>query len=60
VRDRGTSTYGAATYGDRPGELDLMARLAGLQLEHRWGDWRRSPFTAASDGHVSAWRRPQR
>ena len=41
-----------------PSELDLMARLAGLQLEHRWADWERTPFTSESAGHVSVWRRP--
>ena len=41
-----------------PSELDLMARLAGLELEHRWSDWRRAPFTADSGTHVSIWRRP--
>jgi hypothetical protein len=40
-----------------PAELDLMARLAGLRLVHRWGDWDRSPFTAASGKHVSVWRK---
>jgi SAM-dependent methyltransferase len=38
-----------------PSELDLMARLAGLRLRHRWGDWRGSPFTAESRSHVSVW-----
>ena len=38
-------------------ELDLMARLAGFELEHRWSDWERSPFTAASRFHVSVWGR---
>ncbi len=38
-----------------PSELDLMARLAGLTLTHRWEDWSRTPFTAASAGHVSVW-----
>jgi SAM-dependent methyltransferase len=41
-----------------PAELDLMARLAGLALEDRWGGWRREPFTAASTQHVSVYRRP--
>ncbi len=40
-----------------PSELDLMARLAGLRLRERWGDWRRAPFTAASTGHVSVYGR---
>lgn len=38
-----------------PSELDLMARLAGLALLHRWSDWNRAPFTAASTSHVSVW-----
>lgn len=41
-----------------PAELDLMARLAGLELEHRWAGWDRSPFTSESTTHVSVWRRP--
>lgn len=36
-------------------ELDLMARLAGLTLRHRWGGWHREPFTAASSIHVSVY-----
>jgi SAM-dependent methyltransferase len=38
-----------------PAELDLMARLAGLELRERWADWDRSPFTAESRKHVSVW-----
>lgn len=38
-------------------ELDLMARLAGLRLRERWADWRRSPFTAKSQAHVSVYER---
>jgi hypothetical protein len=38
-----------------PSELDLMARLAGMTLEHRWADWHRSPFTGDSQSHVSVW-----
>jgi SAM-dependent methyltransferase len=40
-----------------PSELDLMARLAGMTLRERWGGWRREPFTADSDAHVSVWER---
>ena len=42
-----------------PTELDLMARLAGLELRERWGDWSREPFTAASGKHVSVYARPR-
>jgi ubiquinone/menaquinone biosynthesis C-methylase UbiE len=38
-------------------ELDLMARLAGFGLRHRWGGWHREPFTAASSTHVSVYER---
>jgi SAM-dependent methyltransferase len=41
-----------------PAELDLMARLAGMKLRERWGDWDRSPFTAESTKHVSVWEKP--
>jgi SAM-dependent methyltransferase len=40
-----------------PSELDLMARLAGLQLQARFGGWRRESFTAASGMHVSVYER---
>jgi SAM-dependent methyltransferase len=42
-----------------PSELDLMARLAGLQLRERLGGWRGEPFTAASTKHVSVWEKPR-
>ncbi len=41
-----------------PAELDLMARLAGMRLEHRWAGWRREPFTALSPSHVSVYDKP--
>jgi len=41
-----------------PQEMDLMAELAGLTLEHRWGSWEREPFTADSEMHVSLYRKP--
>jgi len=40
-----------------PSELDLMARLAGLGLQARWGGWERQPFAADSRLHVSVWGR---
>ena len=41
-----------------PAELDLMARIAGMSLEHRWADWDRSEFTGESPSHISVWRLP--
>ena len=54
--DRGTSHVAPATHQYAwPTELDLMARLAGLRLRERHGDWRGSPFTATSTSHVSVY-----
>ena len=38
-----------------PAELDLMARLAGMRLQDRWGGWKREPFTGLSPAHVSVY-----
>jgi hypothetical protein len=38
-----------------PGELDLMARIAGLRLKARWGGWNGEPFTSISERHVSVY-----
>lgn len=40
-----------------PSELDLMARIAGLRLRHRWGGWQKEPFTSTSRNHVSVYGR---
>ena len=40
-----------------PQEIDLMAELAGLELEQRWGGWAREPFTADSHMHVSLYKK---
>jgi SAM-dependent methyltransferase len=42
-----------------PAELDLMARMAGLQLSERWAGWKREPFTSESRQHVSVWQKPE-
>lgn len=39
-----------------PAEMDLMARLAGMQLAERYAGWDRSAYTSESEGHVSVWR----
>lgn len=56
--DDGSVRYGAGHFRYIwPAECDLMAQLAGMQLESRWADWNGSPFTATSESHVSVWRR---
>jgi len=46
-------------YAAAPGELDLMARLAGMRLRERWSGWNREPFTAETTRHVSVWEKPR-
>ncbi len=42
-----------------PAELDLMAQLAGFELEARHADWSGSEFTAESRSHVSVYLLPE-
>ena len=30
-----------------------MAKLAGMNLQARYGDWRKSPFVRQSQAHIS-------
>lgn len=41
-----------------PAELDLMAQLAGFELESRTADWSGAPFTEESPSHVSVYQLP--
>lgn len=41
-----------------PTEMDLMAQMAGFELETRHADWRGTEFTAASRSHVSTYSIP--
>jgi len=55
----GSVTYGASNFRYVwPTECDLMAQLAGLELERRVADWTGEPFTTDSESHVSVWRKP--
>ncbi|MDP9070179.1 MAG: class I SAM-dependent methyltransferase [Actinomycetota bacterium] len=56
LSDAGVRLYPANHRYAWPAELDLMARLAGFGLEHRWGDWQGGPFTDQSTSHVSVYR----
>jgi SAM-dependent methyltransferase len=70
VTQQGTSHHytrrpdGSVQYGESnfryiwPAECDLMAQLAGMELERRIADWRGGPFTQDSESHVSVWRKP--
>ena len=55
----GTVTYGASNFRYVwPAECDLMAQLAGLELEQRDGNWNGDPFDTDSENHVSTYRMP--
>lgn len=41
-----------------PSELDLMARIAGLELRDRWSGWDREPFTGDSIEQVVVYEKP--
>lgn len=57
--DDGTVRYGVGHFRYIwPSECDLMAQLAGLELEGRFADWDGSTFTSDSKSHVSVWRKP--
>ena len=57
LTESGTKLYPVGLRYAFPAELDLMARLAGLELTNRWGGWWRQPFDARSDRHVSVYGR---
>lgn len=57
-RTDGTTFYPLVGRHVGHAEMDLMAQLAGLTLEHRWADWARNPVTAHSRQHVSVYRKP--
>lgn len=58
IEDGETRAYPADIRYAWPSELDLMARLAGLELRHRWGGWKGEPFTAESSRHISIYQEP--
>ena len=59
VTEEGVRFYPVSIRYAFPSELDLMARLAGLELRERWADWRKEPFGSGSGRHVSVYGRAQ-
>jgi SAM-dependent methyltransferase len=57
LTERGTRLYPVTLRYVWPSEMDLMARIAGLHLEHRWADWERTPFALDSTKHISVYQR---
>jgi SAM-dependent methyltransferase len=55
VTGRGVQLYPHKVRFAWPSEIDLMARIAGLQLFQRWENWKRSPFSGGSRRHISVY-----
>jgi SAM-dependent methyltransferase len=55
LAETGLELYPVAIRYAWPTELDLMARLAGLQLQRRWSGWNGEPFNSDSKLHVSVY-----
>jgi SAM-dependent methyltransferase len=57
ITESGTRFVHAKLRFAYPPEIDLMAQLAGLELEARWGSFSRQPFDAGSAFACSVFRR---
>ena len=55
IRDQQTEVSSVPFRYVWPSELDLMAKIANLELKARWGGWKKEPFTNLSRCHVSVW-----
>lgn len=53
LTDSGARLYPVTLRYTWPSELDMMARVAGMKLVDRWGDWERGPFSTDSGKHIS-------
>lgn len=58
VREDGIKLYPAFLRYVWPSELDLMARLARLELVEQYGDWDGTPFNKLSDNRIAVYRKP--
>jgi hypothetical protein len=57
IEEQGVRLYPVQLRYAWPSELDLMARIAGLELRNRYGGWKKEPFSSASARHVSVYGR---
>jgi SAM-dependent methyltransferase len=58
IEPSGTTFYPMSGRHVTHAEMDLMAQLAGLELESRWGNWQGGEFGPKSELHVSIYRKP--
>ena len=57
ISDAGTKLYPIELRYVWPSEMDLMAKLGGMELRERYGSWRRDMFTSSSQTHISVYGR---
>src|SRR4051794_1348800 len=57
LTEQGVKMYPVSLRMAFPAELDLMARLAGLELKHRWASWSKDELSPRSGAHVSVYAR---
>ncbi len=55
VAENGVRLLPVAQRYSFPGELDLMAQLAGFRPAQRYGTWERGPFDSSSRDHISVY-----
>ena len=53
ISEGGVRLYPVTIRYTWPAELDMMARVAGMKLADRWGNWKRGEFSADSGKHIS-------
>jgi SAM-dependent methyltransferase len=56
VTEHGTQMFPVQLRYVWPSEMDLMAKLGGLELRERYASWSRDHFTSESKAHVSVYR----
>ena len=57
IRESGIKLYPSSMRYAWPAELDLMARLAGMENVGRYGDWTGQSFSKWSDDHIGVYRK---
>src|SRR5688572_12528564 len=55
VTEQGTKMFPVQLRYVWPSEMDLMAKLGGLELRERYASWSRDHFTSESKAHVSVY-----
>lgn len=55
LTEKGVRLYPVSLRYVWPSEMDLMAKVAGMELRERYESWQRDHFTSRSGGHISVY-----